>query len=188
MSSVRSALLVGLALAVGPAVAPPVYAQKPLRAALLGDPRVGHDAPDFKLPYFSVAGPGPADQPFHLRAELGRIVVLVLGGAPGDSLVRMTWDYLAAQGSGLFRPGVVVAGIVNGTSAETAALAAGRPPTFKFLPDSGGEVHRQYGVVRDAKRLAVFVVADDGTLAYRSRSFRVDDPYEMVRFRRALAP
>lgn len=184
----RGAVLAVLVLAAAPSVQAPLFAQKPLRAAMLGDPRVGHDAPDFTLPYLTEAGPGPADQPFHLRAELGRKVVLVFGGAPGDSLVRATWDYLAGQAESLFRPGIVVAGVVDGTALETGSLAAGKPPTFKFLPDAQGDVHRQFGVVRSTKWLTVFVVADDGTVAYRSRGFRVDDPGEMVRLRKALSP
>lgn len=181
----RIAAAAALALSVSPSVRPPVLAQEPLKAAVMSDLRVGQDAPDFSLPYFTAAGPGPADQPFRLRAELGHIVVLVFSGDPADTLTRTTWSYLAAQAQSLFRPGVVVAGVVAGGGAGAAALAQGKPPTFKFLPDSTSRVHRQFGS-GGVGRQAVYVITEEGRVAYRSRTFRVDDPREMVAFRKGL--
>src|SRR5262245_25168902 len=70
--------------------APPVGAQ--LKAALVGDPKVGEDAPDFALSYLTAQGPGPADQPFRLRAELGRTVVLLFATSLDSTKTRTEWQ------------------------------------------------------------------------------------------------
>ena len=60
-------------------------AQEPVKAHVMGDPMPGREAPAFSLPYLTAEGPGPADQPFKLRAELGRVVVLAFVPGLTDS-------------------------------------------------------------------------------------------------------
>ncbi|MEO8451255.1 MAG: redoxin domain-containing protein [Gemmatimonadota bacterium] len=163
---------------------------KPLRAGLVGDPKPGETAPNFSAPYVSAAGPGPADQPFRLRAELGRRVVLVFSGPLRAGSDRRGWDWLAANHDSLTSKPTVVVGIVAGRSGDVQALATAVGGELKFLPDSGGRISRRFGVGKDSvppSQWAVFVVGDDGIVAYRTRSFQFDHPVEVERLRKALA-
>src|SRR5262245_6429780 len=100
----------GLVLMTAAAAVP---ARAQLKLALVGDPKVGQDAPDFSLSYITSQGPGPADQPFRLRAELGRKVVLVFGTSKDQVKMREGWQALAASRDSLFGPDVVVTGLVR---------------------------------------------------------------------------
>jgi peroxiredoxin len=155
----------------------------------VGDPRVGQDAPDFSLPYITAVGPGPADQPFRLRSELGRRVVLVFSGPPEGEVTRRLWEFLAAGDDSLFAPATVVVGVFRAPPAPVQALATAIASRFKLLPDSAGQAFRRFGVGRGpspAGSATVFVVGDDGRVVHRSRAFRPDDPGEVERLRAAV--
>ena len=63
---------------------------QPVRLRLLLDdaPSVGRKAPAIVLPYATRSGVGPADQPFTLAREIGRVVVLVF--YPGNFTAAST--------------------------------------------------------------------------------------------------
>ena len=169
--------VVGVAVLLAATVSVPVQAQ--LKLALVGDPKVGQDAPDFTLSYITSAGPGPADQPFRLRAELGRTVVLVFGTSKDQVKMQQGWQALAAARDSLFGPGVVVTGLVRWKTEPTKSLAAGLTSSIKLLPDSLGQGFRVFGVRRYAARWVVYVIDPEGRVAYRSRSYLPSDPKEV---------
>ncbi|MBL8986588.1 MAG: redoxin domain-containing protein [Gemmatimonadetes bacterium] len=142
--------------------------ERPLRAGVLGSPTVGKPAPDVVLPYFLPTGPGPTDQPFRLSAELGRVVVLVLGGGL-DSASRAGWREVAERARGLGGRSVVVAGVVRAGAEAVLGLSVGLDTDLKLLADPDGRVHRTYGLGRGGRVWAGFVVADDGRLVWSGR-------------------
>lgn len=158
MSLVRAAaaLLLSVAGVAG--------AQEPVRAGLVGKPRVGQRAPEIVLPYFTSLGPGPVDQPFRLSAELGRVVVLVFGPANAD-----WWRTVAGVADSAWA-GAILIGVIRSASSVVGTLASGLPnDRAKLLPDSEGQAGRSYGVRRG--EAAAVVVADDGRVARGAGGF-----------------
>ncbi|MGE3617839.1 MAG: hypothetical protein AB7L66_18350, partial [Gemmatimonadales bacterium] len=98
-------------------------AAQSLRAGVLGSPAIGKAAPPLELPYVTADGPGPADQPFRLGAELGRVVILVFGGG-NDSTRVAGWRQAAAAVTPMLGRSVVAAGVVRGSVAEVTDFAA----------------------------------------------------------------
>lgn len=164
-------------------LAGPVSAQK-LRAAVMGDPTMGRPAPEVVLPYWSNGTPGPADQPFRLSAELGRVVVLAFGnrvGQPG-------WAAVAARADSMGSPRVSLVAVAWAHPAELASVTGSNH--LKILADSQHVAHRAYGV-GFADRWAFFVVADDGRILWRARQVDVASPSwwgELVRRARGGVP
>ncbi len=167
----RSWLTAGL-LMVMAATGLEAQEQRP-RLGVLGSPREGRPAPAVVAPYLTQAGPGPVDQPFRLAAELGRVVILVLGGA-ADSAAGPAWRQVEEQVAGLLSGRVILVGAARGTPSQVAALAAGlrtvepdagSPVPTKLLADGDGQVHRAYGVGTRDRSWATFVIADDGRIA-----------------------
>lgn len=109
-----------------------------IRVRIVGAPRVGKEAPMVEAPYVTRAGPGPADQPFRLSAELGRGVVILIGAE--DDFLR---ELGARAGSGM--PGIQVAVLVREEVARAAEHAAALDTPFKLLADPQGEIHRSFG-------------------------------------------
>ena len=109
-----------------------------IRVRMVGAPRVGKEAPQVEAPYVTRAGPGPADQPFRLSAELGRGVVLLIGAE--DEFLR---ELGARSGTGM--PGIQVAVLVREDLAGAVGHAAELGTPFKLLADPGGEIHRSFG-------------------------------------------
>jgi peroxiredoxin Q/BCP len=167
-----AALLVAV-LSVGSI--PGLAAQERLRAAVMGDPQIGSPAPDFTLPYLTAAGPGPTGQPFHLRAELGRRVVLVFSPSPEHETARPLWERLVAQRDSLVGPGTVLVGLFRAPPAPVGAFAASLTGGFKFLPDTSASVFRRFGVSPATAVAQVFVIDDDGRVLGRIRRLALDD-------------
>ena len=140
--------------------AAPLAAQD-LKAGLMGSPAPGREAPGIVLPYFTAAGPGPANQPFRLSAELGRVVVLVFD-AREDNASAAKWAEVTARLDSLAGSTVALVGVVHAGAGPTQVLATGQAGQLKFLADSLGLVHRRYGVGRGARHWLLVVVADDG--------------------------
>ncbi|MEK6687522.1 MAG: TlpA disulfide reductase family protein [Gemmatimonadota bacterium] len=150
-------------------VASPV-AQGTVRAFAMGDPRPGTEAPAFVLPYVRAGGPGPADQPFALRAELGRVVVLAIVPDPSDSAAVVLLRSFTTNQEMLF-PGdvVVVAAVPRGVGAA-GELARNLALSYKVLADQADQVRRLFGI--DRRDLGVYVISPSGRVVWRDTRFR----------------
>lgn len=149
-------------------LATPATAQK-IRATLMADPTVGRPAPEIVLPYWVNGVPGPADQPFRLGAELGRVTVLAFGNRVG----QRGWAEVAARADSTGSPRVALVAVAWAHPADLGPLSASS--RLKILADSLHLVHRAYGV-GFSDGWAFFVVADDGRLLWRARQVDVSAP------------
>ncbi len=177
----RRAVLAGFAAC---ALALPVAAQAggggppvavPLRLA--EELRVGKSAPAIVLPYATRDGVGPAEQPFTLAKELGRVVVLAF--YPGDFTPGCTaeWRAFRERAATLFGPGVVVAGISRDSLATHVRFARELDLPFKLLSDPDLAVARRYNAADGTRaRRVVVVVGPDGTVRYVDPAFAALDP------------
>jgi len=165
-----------------------VEGQERVRAGFVNDPRVGQDAPDFTYPYLTVAGPGPADQPFHLRAELGRRVLLVVTGDPEGEDATGFWEGLRSMGGTVLPDDLVVVGVVKGGVESTQALAGRVGGGVKFLADSAGRVQRQFGAAGKVDGVRLFLISDLGRVVYRARGFRWESSKDAKALQDALGP
>jgi len=161
-SQYRGVLALALFLGIG---ARALHAQQPVKAHLMGDPLPGRDAPAFSLPYVTSEGPGPEDQPFRLRAELGRVVVLAFVPGLTDSAAVALIRAFTSQADSLFAGDVVLASIapVEGSRVQSAARSLGT--RHKMLPDTTEAVRRLYGVNRGS--IAVYVINPLGKVSWR---------------------
>ncbi len=150
--------------------------------------RVGRPAPAVTLPYATAAGIGPADQPFELHRELGRVVVLAF--YPGDFTPGCTaeWRAFRDRAATLFGPEVVVAGISGDSLESHVAFARQLELPFKLLSDAGLRVARRYDAA-DANRArrVVVVVGRDGLVRYLDRAFAALDPEAYVQLGAAVS-
>ena len=163
-------LLVAVVLAT---LATPARPQPPIRAKLMGTPRLGKPAPAITLPALTAAEcRAPSAEcrasEFRLTSELGNVLVLAFGGRP-DPALKIDWAALSKRADSLGSPRVVLVGVIRGGTREAQALAASLGRSLKVLADSGGRVHRQFGVGDRDRDWTIFVVADDGTLVARER-------------------
>lgn len=161
-----------------------VHAQEAVRAHLMGDPVPGQDAPAFSLLYATAEGPGPRDQPFVLRAELGRIVVLAFAAGVNDSSALRLFRSLADQYDELFPGDVVVAGVLPQSVPQLATWAGAHGVKGKVLADTGQQVRRMFGV--DRGTIAVYVVGIDGRIAWRELRFTPSSASSYARLRDAV--
>jgi peroxiredoxin Q/BCP len=148
-----------------------------VRLAVQETIKVGRPAPLFQLPYATQAGPGPADQPFDLAKELGRVVVLAFYPKDFSPGCTAEWRTFGAQADSLFGPEVVVAGISPDSLTSHVAFARSLQLPFKLLADPGLDVIRRYGVMGETKvRRVVIVVGRDGRVRYFDPAFAELDP------------
>ena len=160
-------LFVVLALSARPpARLPALSAQEPVKAHVMGDPLPGRDAPAFSLPYLTAEGPGPVDQPFKLKAELGRVVVLVFVPGLTDSAAVTLVRTFSSQADSLFAGDVVVAAVTSTGAGRLEAPARTLGVQFKVLPDSTEGVRRMYGVTRGS--MAAYVINPLGRVSWRN--------------------
>jgi peroxiredoxin Q/BCP len=158
-----------------------------VRFALEDVIKVGRPAPVFTLPYATRSGPGPADQPFDLAKELGRVVVIAF--YPGDFTPGCTaeWRAFAQQADSLFGDGVVVAGISVDSLDSHVRFARELELPFKLLSDRSQQVARIYGVAQGAKvRRVVIVVGRDGRVTWFDPAFAELDPQRYVQLAAAV--
>ena len=144
-------------------------AQEPVKVRLTGDPQKGSEAPAFSLPYFTSEGPGPADQPFTLRAELGRVVVLAFCRGLTDSTAVVLLRTLTARYDSLFPGEVAVAALLPEPGPALTAAARDNTLRIKLLPDSAGRIRRLYGVERNS--IGVYVIGQTGRVLWRDLRF-----------------
>lgn len=132
----------------------------------MGDPLPGRDAPAFSLPYLTAEGPGPADQPFRLRAELGRVVVLAFVPGLTDSAAVALVQAFTTRADSLFVGEVVVAAVASSDPGHLESRARVLGVRLKVLADSTEGVRRMYGVTRGS--IAAYVIDPLGRISWRS--------------------
>lgn len=138
-----------------------------VRFGVASEVRTGRPAPDLVLPYATADGRGPADQPFNLRKELGRVVVLVFQSRL-DSTETSVWREVAA----LVPAGTVMAGVIPAVSFDSVVtFAAGSGIAAKFLEDAGGKAALSWGADSPGKT-ALLVIGRDGVIRYHDRDYR----------------
>ena len=152
-------LALGMVFPVG------LSAQEPVRAFTMGDPLPGSTAPAFVLPYARAEGPGPEDQPFALRAELGRVVVLAFSPQPADSASVQLLRSFATRFESLFVGDVVVAVVTPLNPQAGVEMANNLGLQYKVLSDPSGRVRRMFGV--DQRGLGVYVITSSGRISWR---------------------
>jgi hypothetical protein len=168
-----------------PASLPAAIAQDAVKAHVMGDPLPGRDAPAFSLPYHTAEGPGPADQPFTLRAELGRVVVLAFVPGLSDSAAVTLLRTFSSGPESFFAEDVVVASVAYRDQAGLADGTRRTDPGIKVLPDSAESVRRMYGVSRGS--IGVYVVNRLGKISWRELSVNPYDKASYKRIRDAVA-
>jgi len=179
-----------LTLALAAPLAFPLAAQdRPIsvRLRLADEVRVGRAAPPVVLPYATRDGIGPADQPFTLAKELGRVVVLAF--YPGDFTPGCTaeWRAFAERAGTMFGDGVVLAGISNDSLGTHARFARELDLPFKLLSDTDLRVARAYGAADGARaRRIVVVIGRDGVVRYVDPAFAALDPQSYVQLGAAI--
>jgi len=178
----RAVLALALLLFAGARL---VQAQEPVRAHLMGDPLPGRDAPAFSLPYVTAEGQGPADQPFKLRAELGRVVVLAFIPGLTDSGAVALVRTFTSRADSLFSGDVVVASVVSGEAGGLEAAARKLGLGLKLLPDSSESVRRLYGVSRGS--IAVYVIDPLGKVSWRDLNVNTYARASYTKIRDAVA-
>lgn len=164
-------LVLAGALAIPAAV--PLLAQGEglsVRLSLGSEVRVGRPAPELVLPYATAAGPGPADQPFDLRRELGRVVVLVFHSRIDAPEASRIWSDIA----GTVPEGIVVAAVTRSPLAEAATFAGANRLGYKFLEDRDGRAATAWS--GGPERFSVFVIGRDGVVRYRDDDYRGQSP------------
>lgn len=147
-----------------------------IRVRVVGSPSVGREAPQVEAPYVTRVGPGPADQPFRLSAELGRAVIILIGAE--DEFLRE----LGARADSAM-PGIQVAVLVREDLARAAEHAAALDTPFKLLADPDGEIHRSFGG-RDAGGrggATAWVVNSLGSIEAKLERMTAGDVTRMVR-------
>ncbi|MSR03315.1 MAG: hypothetical protein EXR94_11350 [Gemmatimonadetes bacterium] len=105
---------------------------------------------------------------FRSTSELGRVVVLAFGGRPEPAL-RIDWAALARRADSLKSPRIVLVGVARAGMSEVQGLSGSLGGSLKVLTDSGGRVHRQFGVSDRDLGWTIVVAADDGTLVALER-------------------
>jgi peroxiredoxin len=163
----KKVLQVVLTLSIFPSFRPSVLsAQDPVRAHVMGDPLPGRDAPAFSLPYLTAEGPGPEDQPFKLRSELGRVVVLAFVPGLGDSAAVALIQAFTSRADSLFAGDVVVAAVASAGRGRLESPIQTLGVRLKVLPDSSEGVRRMYGVTRGS--IAAYVIDPLGRVSWRN--------------------
>lgn len=158
-----------------------------VRLRLADEVRVGRAAPPVVLSYATRDGVGPADQPFTLAKELGRVVVLAF--YPGDFTPGCTaeWRAFAERAGTMFSNGVILVGISNDSLSTHARFARDLDLPFKLLSDTDLRVTRAYGAADGARaRRIVVVIGRDGVVRYVDPAFAALDPQSYVQLGAAI--
>jgi peroxiredoxin Q/BCP len=158
-----------------------------VRFRLAEEVRIGRAAPAVVLPYATREGIGPADQPFTLTKELGRVVVLAF--YPGDFTPGCTaeWRAFAERATSMFGEGVVLVGISSDSLATHLRFARELDLPFKLLSDPDLRVTRTYGAADGARaRRVVVVIGRDGRVRHVDPAFAALDPQSYVQLGAAI--
>lgn len=156
---------------------------EPLKVRLVVEeaPRVGRKALPLVLPYATRDGIGPADQPFDLSRELGRVVVLVFYPDNFTPSSTAEWQALRDRAATLQTSGVVVVGISTDSLAGHARFAQSLDLPYKLLSDRDGTIIQRYGLFDGSRaRRAVVVIGRDGTVRSVDPAFAALDPQSYI--------
>ena len=145
---------------------------------LSGGPELGRTAPDFTLPWANKDGVGPAEFPYQLWRDRGKVVVIAF--YPRDFTPTCTEQFrsFTEQYPTLFGPDVVVVGISSDPIDTHGRFAARLGLPFRLLSDPDQRVARKYGSYDSSgyPRRTVFVVGADGKVKYRNMHFDAAKP------------
>lgn len=158
-----------------------------LRLAVEDTPRVGRKAMPLVLPYATREGIGPADQPFDLSRELGRVVVLVFYPDNFTPSSTAEWQALRDRAATLLTPGVVVVGVSTDSLASHARFAQALDLPYKLLSDRDGAIIQRYGLSDGSRaKRAVVVIGRDGTVRSVDPAFAALDPQSYIHLAAAI--
>jgi peroxiredoxin Q/BCP len=158
-----------------------------LRLAVEDTPRVGRKAMPLVLPYATREGIGPADQPFDLSRELGRVVVLVFYPDNFTPSSTAEWQALRDRAATLLTPGVVVVGVSTDSLASHARFAEALDLPYKLLSDRDGAIIQRYGLSDGTRaKRAVVVIGRDGTVRSVDPAFAALDPQSYIHLAAAI--
>lgn len=158
-----------------------------MRLTLDETPRLGRRAPALVLPYATKDGIGPADQPFDLSREIGRVVVLFFYPADFSPACTAEWRALKERDATLFPEGVVVVGISTDSLASHVRFASTLELPYKLLSDPDRTIIQRYGVADGPKaRRAAVVVGRDGMIRYLDPAFAALDGESYVQLAAAV--
>ena len=100
---------------------------------------------------------------------------LMAAPRPGRPALRIDWAALARRADSLKSPRIVLVGVGRAGMSEVQGLSGSLGGSLKVLADSGGWVHRQFGVSDRDLGWTIVVVADDGTLVALERFATLTD-------------
>ncbi len=175
----RASVLLLTAFAVAAPVALSAQGAKRTPTAILsGGPEAGRVAPDFTLPWANKDGVGPAESPYQLWRDRGKVVVIAF--YPRDFTPTCTAQFrsFADQHANLFGPDVVVVGVSSDPVDTHGKFAASLGLPFRLLSDPDQLVARKYGSYGSSgyPRRTVYVVGADGRVKYRNMHFDPANP------------
>jgi thioredoxin-dependent peroxiredoxin len=147
-------------------------------AILSAGPEKGHTAPDFTLPWANKDGVGPAESPYQLWRDRGKVVVIAFYPRDFTPSCSAQFRSFTEQYQNLFGPDVVVVGISSDPVESHGRFAASLGLPFRLLSDPHQRVARKYGSFDSSgyPRRTVYVVGADGRVKYRNLHFDSDNP------------
>jgi peroxiredoxin len=155
-----------------------------LGVSVIGGPEEGRRAPDFTLAWASKDTTSEGGEPFTLRHDMGKVVVLVF--FPQDLVPSATamLHTMTERYDELFGAGVTVVGISPDPVATHRAFARSLGLPFRILSDPQGRIARKYGT--PGLRRAVYVLGPDSRVRYRDLEFGPRDPASFEALKRAV--
>ena len=181
------------AIAALAALAYPVagYAQQnqgPPTAVLVSGPEPGEMAPEFTLPWATRDSVGPADAPFRLGHQRGKVVVLAFFPRDFTSGCTAEMRTFSDQYATMFGDGVVVVGISVDSLTTHIGFAQSLQLPFQLLSDPTQSVARKYSSQGpgETMRRTVYVLDRDGRVVYRDLRFGPLDPHSYDELKSAV--
>jgi thioredoxin-dependent peroxiredoxin len=147
-------------------------------AILSAGPEKGHTAPDFTLPWANKDGVGPAESPYQLWRDRGKVVVIAFYPRDFTPSCIAQFRSFTEQYQNLFGPDVVVVGISSDPVETHGRFAADLGLPFRLLSDPEQRVARKYSSFDSSgyPRRTVYVVGADGRVKYRNLHFDSNNP------------
>jgi peroxiredoxin Q/BCP len=151
--------------------------QQPARgeptANFVSGPELGDMAPEFTLPWATKDSVGPADAPFRLAHQRGKVVVLAFYPRDFTSGCTAEMRTFTDQYDLLFGEGVEVVGISVDSLTTHVGFAASLNVPFRLLSDPTQAVARKYGShgSQGTMRRTVYVIDREGRVSFRNLRF-----------------